>query len=479
LTQSVCGRYTGGSLVEHDDAEARDATRGSAVKLGAELLGRSLGLVTTLLIARGLGASEYGAWGVLSVVALVAAEASDLGLQGTASRALVARTLPLSGLLRAKRFLTVLFLVPALAVLPRWPMLTALLLYYAFAGWAEFLGVALRARGFRGQEVAVIFLWRVAGFLVVGASLLAGSGGIGLSWALALSTVPPILLGTALVRRAYREAEEAKMSAHSSDPTTVAILRASAPLAVNGGLALLSLRVELLAVKFLRGDAQAGLFLAALRVIEFLNLIPNALCAGAMPALTREALRREGLVRRRTAATVALAAAPAALGLALVALPLVGLLYGPGYDGAEAPLAILALALVPLFLNGVQTHGLIAAERASWLPRLTAVRVVAAVVLATVLVPRYGAVGAAGGFLASELLLLVLGSRACAAAAFPIPVVKVATLALLLALPMAALVAPWRGTLAVAVSAGIVIYAATLLLVFGLAPRWRRDLGYS
>ena len=36
-------------------SEAREATRGSAIKLGAELLGRVLALVTSLLIARGLG----------------------------------------------------------------------------------------------------------------------------------------------------------------------------------------------------------------------------------------------------------------------------------------------------------------------------------------------------------------------------------------------------------------------------------------
>src|SRR5262249_5060635 len=97
LTQSVPDRYTA-SPVQHD-ALAREATRGSAVKLGAELIGRALGLLTTLLIARELGAADYGSFGALSVVAVVAAEAADLGLQGTASRALVARTLSLTALL--------------------------------------------------------------------------------------------------------------------------------------------------------------------------------------------------------------------------------------------------------------------------------------------------------------------------------------------------------------------------------------------
>jgi O-antigen/teichoic acid export membrane protein len=247
---------------------------------------------------------------------------------------------------------------------------------------------------------------------------------------------------------------------------------------VNGGLALLSLRVELLAVKLLRGDAEAGRFLAALRVVEFLNLVPNALCAGAMPALTREALRGQGTVRRRTAATVALAAAPAAVGLFLVATPLVEILYGPGFAGAETSLAVMAFSLVPLFMNGLQTHGLVAAERASWLPRLTALRVAVAAMLAAVLVPAFGGLGAAVGFVASELLLLGLGSRACAAAAFPIPLVRPVVLALGAALPMAAAVAPFRDRLPLAVAAGGLVYVVTLAALWRWAPLIRRDLGY-
>ena len=56
-----------------------------------------------------------------------------------------------------------------------------------------------------------------------------------------------------------------------------------------------------------------------------------------MPALTREALRGGEGVRRRTAGTMALVAAPAAVGLALVAGGVVALLFGGAYaDGRGA-----------------------------------------------------------------------------------------------------------------------------------------------
>ena len=48
---------------------------------------------------------------------------------------------------------------------------------------------------------------------------------------------------------------------------------------MNGGLALLSLRVELLVMSALRSPEEVGYFLAALLVVQVLNFVPNALCA--------------------------------------------------------------------------------------------------------------------------------------------------------------------------------------------------------
>jgi O-antigen/teichoic acid export membrane protein len=202
-----------------------------------------------------------------------------------------------------------------------------------------------------------------------------------------------------------------------------------------------------------------------------------------MPTLTREALRAQSgeaadPVRRRTAATVALAAASAGVGLALVAPALTQTLYGAAYAPSAASLLVLALSLVPLFLNGVFTHALVAAERASWLPRLSVVRVALAAVLAALLVPAWGGRGAAFGFVLSELALLGLGARAARQASFPVAVARPTLLALLATVPMAAVVFPLRAQLPLALVAGALSFGATLL---GLAvsKRLRRDLGYS
>jgi len=470
---------------------ADDASRGSAIKLGAELLGRLLALATTLLVARVLGVADFGLFAVLSGIAVIVAELSDLGLQGIAVPALVSGTLPLSALVRAKAPLTAgLFLAAAAAAalpqalawsaalapdawrasweaaLRRVPLLFPLIVYSAMASWTELLGIALRVRGRRALEAATIVTFRAAGLVLVAAALWSGTGLPGLVWALAVSALPPLALAVAFLARTPAGDRERR----PMPPGMGRTLRASSPLAVNGVLAIVGLRIELLALALFRGSREAGLFAAALKVVELMNVVPAAVAAGAMPALAREAARGTDPVRRRTAATAALLAAPAAAGLVLVAPGLVSLL-GEGYAAAATPLRVLAPALLALFMNTVLLHALIAAGRARSVPALTASRVAAAAVLAFVLIPRLGAAGAAAGFLLSELLLLLLAARACARAGFQVPVARSLAAALAVTVPMAAVVALAGAGTMVSVAVGVVTYGLTLAAARRLAPR--------
>jgi O-antigen/teichoic acid export membrane protein len=181
-------------------------------------------------------------------------------------------------------------------------------------------------------------------------------------------------------------------------------------------------------------------------------------------------------VRERTAWTLAFLAAPAAVGLALVAGPVARVLLGPGYDaaayaGTEAPLRLLALALPALFLNGLLLASLVAASRGPWLPRLTALRVLVALALALPLVTRAGGTGAALGIVIAEWLLLVLAARACRRAAFPIELLRPLAWAVAGALPMALAVFPAREDLTIALPLGAAVQGAVLLSARRLSAR--------
>ncbi len=460
--------------------EAEDASRGSAVKLAAEVLSRLLGLATTLLLIRGLGPSDFGAFGRLSLYALLLAELAELGLQTLASRALVAGTLSLRALLRARLVLLACVGGASLAALGVAPVLAPLVLWFALSGWGEFLGVALRCRRRRVAEAVLLLCLRGFGLVAAALVLSVGAGLEALAWSLAASTVPALVIGAVLLGTPNTDA-----GSPGGDSSVGHVLREALPLAVYGGLVLLSPRVEFLVLSLLRADRETGLFLAALRVYEFLNVVPAAVVAGAMPGLTREAVRGHGPVRPRTAWTLAFLAAPAAVGLGLVAGAVARLLLGPGQDaaayaGTAEPLRLLSLALPALFMNGLLLSALVAVGRASWLPRLSVARVLAAFGMAVPLVSVRGGVGAALGIVIAEWLLLLLAARACRAASFAIELVRPLAWALLATLPMAVAVFGVRDDLWLALPLAAAVQLAAVAAAWRVVSGRKRagDLRY-
>jgi len=174
-------------------------------------------------------------------------------------------------------------------------------------------------------------------------------------------------------------------------------------------------------------------------------------------------------------------AAPAAVGLALVARPVAVLLLRAGYLPADYTatafaLRILSAALPALFLNALLFAALIASGRASWLPRLTAARVALAFALSLGLVPALGPRGAALGFVLAEWLLLLIAWIACRSAAFEVGLARPLGWALLACVPMALAVVRVRGSLALALTIGALTWAATLALVVRMRPALGREM---
>ena len=456
--------------------EANAASRGSAIKLLAEAAGRVLALATTVVIGRALAVSDFGLFGVVGAAAVVAAEVADFGLQGTAGRELVARGFSIGALVRAKAVLLAVFgaglavlaLLGPAGLLPPdlrgWlALFVPMALFFVLAGWTEVLGVALRARGRRLEEALTILCFRATLLLFAGLALGLRIGLGGLVWAHAASPLPALALSAWLVARVQRG------DPGGEPPMSVpALLRRAFPLGANGVLSLLSVRIELFVLGLWATEQAAGLFNSALNLVLPLLVVPTAICAGAMPALTREALRREGPVRARTSLTLALLAAPAAAGLALVP-GVVGLLFGGKYKDAAPTLRVLSMVVPVVFMNALLLHALIAAGHAARVARLTAIRTVVAAVAAVVLIPRAGATGAALGFFAAECTLFTLARAACAQAEFPVSVVRPLGIGLVLTLPMVAVLALWRLPEPVAVAAGVLVYSVTL----GVARWWK------
>lgn len=96
------------------------------------------------------------------------------------------------------------------------------------------------------------------------------------------------------------------------------------------------------------------------------------------------------------------------MGGVVVGPTLVRVLYAGEHDDAARPLQILALAVLPVFVNYVLTHVLIAADRQQLNLAFNAVVFGVNAGLCLVLAASFDAPGAAGATLVSEIVLLGL-----------------------------------------------------------------------
>jgi O-antigen/teichoic acid export membrane protein len=104
--------------------------------------------------------------------------------------------------------------------------------------------------------------------------------------------------------------------------------------------------------------------------------------------------------------------APLAVGLAVTAPGVIGLLYGAAYAPAAAVLAVLALGSLPAFAAGASPAVLHATKRQDRLLRQGVLAAVVDVVLALALVPLAGALGAALASVVAQGFGSVLAIRA-------------------------------------------------------------------
>lgn len=438
---------------------ARDASVGSAIRLGAEIVVRFSSIVATLWLTRSLGVSSFGAFLLALSIGLMIAELSDLGVNAIVVPLIVRARANLRTLFVMKAMMTGVVGALAAALVPLAskvsgvePGILALTtVHFLGASWIEMTGTALRALGRRVEEAFLLFVFRLTLVgLVIGAPF--GMSVPGASRAYALSIVPAVLFGGLLLRGALGSADG------SPGSPVRAIFRQAFPLGVNGYLAILSTRVELFLLQAFHGEHVVGLFGGALRIVESLLTLPSAIAAGALPSVSRDVVRGTRGAAQRTFGLVVWIGAPAATGLALCAPDVLRVL-GPGFAEGASSLRILSVALLLCFANAALAHFLIAAGETVLIPRLTGLRVGVAALAGLVLIPAWGPPGAALSFTAAEFVLFTALVRKTRAHA-EIQVLRPLASAVLACLPMIVLLSLNRFSLPMSIFAGALLFVA-------------------
>ncbi|HEX4978766.1 MAG TPA: hypothetical protein VFV35_01760 [Acidimicrobiales bacterium] len=372
--------------------------RETATSLLAVGVSRGLGAAGGIAAARILGPGERGELGVLVAWGSVAGTAATCGMQFWVARQ-AARGAPFVAVLRLHSIaLSSLVAVAVAAVLPFVPGETAVAVGTYTIGWALgllFLAVLNGSRRFADMARA----YAIAGSAYLALVLALGAAGYAspptVLLAGAAANAIPIWWGARVLRAASRQ---------PSTDRYPDVLRESVPGGVGELLVYVLARADVVVVALFLDAAQVGLYAVAATAAEGLLFLADAVAQVVLPRAARS-----GSVAFAAAATAAVTGGAATI-VAVLARPLVVLVFGEPFAEAAGPLRWLlpgAVAFAVWKVLGAEAAG---AGRAVARASSTAVGVgVLLAGLLLVLASGYGlsaaAAAASCGYLASAAVL--------------------------------------------------------------------------
>jgi O-antigen/teichoic acid export membrane protein len=187
---------------------------------------------------------------------------------------------------------------------------------------------------------------------------------------------------------------------------------------VGGIVGLLNLRLDFILLGAMAGPAALGVYAVASKFAELVRLPALAVTWVTYPAVARQGPARAAAeARRQLPALLAVGLVGAGV-IALVAGPLLPLVYGPAFAAAVTPTRIIVAGLVAAPAGGLASGFLLGTRRPGTNSLLLGAGLVVTVTLDALLIPRLGVTGAAiasaAAYLTTDVSLLLVLSRALA-----------------------------------------------------------------
>ncbi len=377
--------------------------------------GRALKAVIIIYAARVLGTAGYGVFSYALTLAGFLTLFIDPGVNAMVmretpkaqneqeERRILATTLVMKLVLVAVIVLLVIFVGPYFSTLPGADALLPIVaLIIAFDSTRDFLSAFLRGREKMEWETA-IFLFTNLMIVVFGFAFLAVSPSpLSLGWAYTLGTVAGALAAAAVLRKYLKN-----IFASFSKALVKPILTSAWPFAVTGALGLLLTNMDILILSWMRDASEVGIYSAAIRIVQILYLLPVIFQFSTMPLLARLVhggeKARFRTVLERTVGFTFVFSIPMALGGAILAAPILGLIFGGAYLPGTFPFQILVITMLVDFPATIVSGAIFAYDHQKSLIKTSLLAGVMNVGLDLILIPRFGMAGSAFGTLATQI----------------------------------------------------------------------------
>lgn len=201
----------------------------------------------------------------------------------------------------------------------------------------------------------------------------------------------------------YRREHRPRPRWHWHAPTAKALIREAGGFAVAATLGGLAFRVDQLCVGAYLGDSAAGIYFAALRLIEIPTFVAVSIASALFPLLAGDDRAIEDGRFETAVGVVAALGWITAIGTTIVGPWINAFVFGPAYAEAAPALILRAWAMLPLFSGMVRVHLVAIARSPSTQLVTVAFGFALQLGLNLLLIPPLGLAGAALAFLGAEL----------------------------------------------------------------------------
>ena len=457
--------------------DARRTGRSTLFALAATALDKGGAMVMLLLIARLLGAEDFGRYAALMAWLALFQVAAEFGQEPVLVRLLAQeRSEEVAPLVQGALAMRIVCAAAVGALLVSaggavLPAVGRVPLVLAAAGLMAGYGLALRALFRTAQRLEWLCVTALAGLgAFAGVLLVARAFGLGVAGAVGAWAAGQLAASLAAVRLA---AVLVAPWPRWRGRVTALLARSGWALALNGFLLTVTLRVGQLIVLRAEGPAAVGYLAAGSRLAEAFALIPESLMLVLLPVLSatdRDARESQRMISAQAVRYLALLALAVIVAVSIAAPTLLRALFGPAYVAGAPALRILAWLALLAASGSVFTNLLIARRLERLLLVLNAAGSVLTLALSLVLVPCAGFVGAAAATLiasvAAQAILLVVPATRSEVAACLRPLVWPVFLAAALTLGAAAVPGSRPAVAAVA----LVAFAAGILVTRTVGP---------
>ena len=369
-------------------------------------------------VARILGPDQYGVLGFAQSIVNIAAVVASLGIDNIIVRQLVVEPtnrheyLSAAAVLRFGAGVLFVFLAAIywaiFASSDRSSLLVLVMMLSVPVNAISVLALDLQAIVASKYVVFARTSQSIIGSVLRLASALLRLPVVAFAW---ISTLESLLFNVLLVVYHGRATQSMRLRSPQAS-TLILLVREGWPLLLASVSVILYMRVDQVMLKAMRGDLETGIYIAAVRLSEVLHFIPVIVCSSVYPSIVKA---REVDYLKYVARTqllcdgLYLVALAFALTFTLLARPMVQLLLGDAYLAAIPVLQVHIWSTIAVFLIVASTQWLLA-EGLQVVTLITnAIGLLANVALNFVLIPAYGALGAAIATTISYTLALFAG----------------------------------------------------------------------